>query len=91
MGPAVYGPDGVLVDRGRGGQHEPTARPVWEWEGAYTDEPAVSRVEWCEGSVETEAEARGFSRSDVIREYGKACIIAVQMCGLNPALAGGSD
>lgn len=90
MGPAVYGPDGVLVDGGRGGQHEPTARPVWEWEAAYTDEPAVKRVEWREGSVETEAEARGFSRADVIREYGTACVIAVQMCGLNPALAGGS-
>lgn len=88
MGPAVYGPDGVLVDRGRGEQHEPSARPVWDWETTYTDEPAVKRVEWREGAVETEAEARGFSRTDVIREYATACTIALQMCGLNPALAG---
>lgn len=87
MGPAVYSPDGVLVDP-KGGQHEPVSRTVWEWEAAYTDEPAVSRVEWREDGVETEAEARGFHRSDVISAYAKACVVALQMCGLNPALAG---
>ncbi len=87
MGPAVYSPDGVLADP-EGALHEPVARPVWEWEKAYTDEPAVSRVEWCDGR-ETEAEVWGFSRTDVVREYANACVVALQMCGLNPALATG--
>jgi integrase len=88
IGPAVYGPDGVLADGGRGDQHEPTVRTVWEWEAGYTEEPALSRVAWREDGVETEVEAWGFSRSDVIREYGNACIIALQICEMNPALAG---
>lgn len=87
MGPAVYSPDGVLMDP-KGEEHEPRARTVWEWEADYTDEPALSRVEWREDGVETEAEAWGFHRSDVISAYAQACVVALQMCGLNPALAG---
>lgn len=87
MGPAVYSPDGVLMDP-KGEEHEPRARTVWEWEPAYTDEPALSRVEWREDGVETEAEAWGFHRSDVINAYAQACVVALQMCGLNPVLAG---
>jgi len=45
-------------------------------------------VEWREGGVETEAEAWGFHRSDVIKAYAQGCVVALQMCGLNPALAG---
>ncbi|MFF4726441.1 tyrosine-type recombinase/integrase [Streptomyces mirabilis] len=89
-GPAVYGPDGVLQNP-EAERHEPVSRYVWGWEAAYTDEPALSRVEWCEDSVETEAEAWGFDKSQVRAEYAKACIIAQQMCGLNPALSGGEQ
>ncbi|MBK3625449.1 site-specific integrase [Streptomyces sp. MBT49] len=86
MGPAVYSPDGVLEDP-KGTQHEPSVRSVWDWEDAYTDEPALSRVEWREGGVETEAEAWGWDRSEVIGAHARACVVALQMCGLNPALA----
>lgn len=87
MGPAAYSPEGALLDP-HGVQHEPMARAVWEWDPAYTDEPAVSRVEWRENGTETEVEAWGFSRPDVIHAYGQGCLVALQMCGLNPALAG---
>lgn len=92
MGPAVYTPDGVLADP-RGEQHEPVARTVWEWEKGYTEEPAEVRVEWRDGSVETEVEAWGFSGKEVLAAYAKACVMALQVCGLNPALAadGGED
>ncbi|MCX4458474.1 hypothetical protein OOK58_41930 [Streptomyces sp. NBC_01728] len=90
MAPAVYGPDGVLQNP-EAERHEPVSRYVWGWDAAYTDEPALSRVEWREDSVETEAEAWGFDKSEVRTEYAKACIIAQQMCGLNPALSGGEQ
>ncbi|MEW2568429.1 site-specific integrase [Streptomyces sp. NPDC047070] len=86
MGPAVYSGDGTLLNP-KDAVHEPSGRGVWEWEEGFARTAAESRIEWREGSGETEAEVWGCDRSEVIAAYAKACVVALQMCGLNPSLA----
>lgn len=82
VGPTFYSADGTETVR-RPQDHEPRTQWVWEWETWFTDDPAVSRTEWC-GAL-TEAQAWGRSRDAVVGAYAQARVDALRVCGLNPA------
>jgi len=86
LGPAVYAADGTECVT-PGGVHEVRGRWAWEWEQAYTGEPAQARAEWRPGpGAETEAAAWGLDQAAVRAAYAQARTDALRVCGLHPAL-----
>ncbi|MBC9729886.1 site-specific integrase [Streptomyces sp. TRM68367] len=85
VGPAVYAADGseVVADAGA---HEPRGRWVWDFEDAYTEEPAHASAQWRPGpATETEARAWGPDPEAVRAAYATARANALRICSLNPA------
>lgn len=84
MGPVLYRADGAEV-LSVGDAHAPVGRWVWEWEGQFTDDPAVSRTEWRPDGC-TEAEAWGLNPEAVRAAFAQALTDALRICSLNPAV-----
>lgn len=87
-GPALFQPDGEQVLTGPA-EHEVSGRWVWEWESRYTDEPAVSRVEWLPGAESlTVAETWGTDEAAVRAAFAQALEDARRVCRHAPDVAG---
>ncbi|MEU3510824.1 site-specific integrase [Streptomyces longwoodensis] len=83
-GPAVYAADGseVVADPQAG---ELRGGWVWEFEDAYTQEPAHSSAEWRRGpAAETEARAWGPDAEAVRAAFASARANALRICSLHP-------
>ncbi|WP_329368907.1 site-specific integrase [Streptomyces sp. NBC_00669] len=87
-GPVLFQSDGEQVITGRA-DSEVSGRWVWEWDSRYTDEPAVSRVEWLpDGESLTVAEVWGTDEIAVRETFAQALEDARRVCRHTPFSTG---